>query len=309
MVRRLSETLRLRTTTILDRVAPHGACDFVTEVAADLPLMAIADIVGVPQEDRDKLFDWSNRTIGGSDPEYAKQSADADAAPDHGESYEGVVIEMAMYAHALADEKRREPADDLWTRLVSAEVTMEDGSTHQLSELEQDLFFTLLIVAGNETTRNAISHGLLAFFEHPDQWQRLRDDPSLIETATEEILRWASPVNFFRRTATEDVELGGQTIRAGDKVSLWYPSANRDEAEFDDPFTFDIGRTPNHHVAFGAGGAHFCLGASLARLEIETLFSELSRRMPDIAQAGPPEGLRMNLVQGVKHLPVTFTPT
>jgi len=309
MVRRLSETLRLRTTTILDRVAPRGACDFVTEVAADLPLMAIADIVGVPQEDRDKLFDWSNRTIGGSDPEYAKQSADADAVPDHGESYEGVVIEMAMYAHALADEKRREPADDLWTRLVSAEVTMEDGSTHQLSELEQDLFFTLLIVAGNETTRNAISHGLLAFFEHPDQWQRLRDDPSLIETATEEILRWASPVNFFRRTATEDVELGGQTIRAGDKVSLWYPSANRDEAEFDDPFTFDIGRTPNHHVAFGAGGAHFCLGASLARLEIETLFSELSRRMPDIAQAGPPEGLRMNLVQGVKHLPVTFTPT
>ena len=145
--------------------------------------------------------------------------------------------------------------------------------------------------------------------KRPDQWQRLRDDRSLLPTATEEILRWASPVNFFRRTATEDVELGGQLIRAGDKVSLWYPSANRDDAEFDEPFRFDIGREPNHHVAFGAGGAHFCLGASLARLEIEILFDELADRFPDIEAAGEPEGLRMNLIQGVKHLPVAFTPS
>ncbi|MDH3704719.1 MAG: cytochrome P450 [Acidimicrobiia bacterium] len=305
MVRRLTDTLRLRTASILDRVCERGECDFVTEVAADLPLMAIADIIGVPQDDRDKLFDWSNRTIGGSDPEYADDAVD----PEHGDTYEGAMIEMAMYAHALADQKRSEPADDLWTRLVTAEVTMDDGTTYELTELEQDLFFTLLVVAGNETTRNAISHGLLAFFEHPDQWQRLREDRTLLETATEEILRWASPVNFFRRTATDDVELGGQQIKAGEKVSLWYPSANRDEAEFDKPFRFDVGRDPNHHVAFGAGGAHFCLGASLARLEIEIIFDELADRMPDISPAGDPQGLRMNLIQGVKHLPVTFTPS
>ncbi|MGI9602546.1 MAG: cytochrome P450, partial [Acidimicrobiales bacterium] len=281
MVRRLADTLRLRTTAILDRVCERGECDFVTDVAADLPLMAIADIIGVPQADRDKLFDWSNRTIGGSDPEYASEGSDA----DHGDSYESAMIEMAMYAHGLADDKRNQPADDLWTRLVTAEITLDDGSRHQLTELEQDLFFTLLVVAGNETTRNAISHGMVAFFENPDQWQRLQADPSLGETATEEVLRWASPVNFFRRTAAEDYELGGELIEAGDKVSLWYPSANRDEAEFDDPFTFDIGRDPNHHVAFGAGGAHFCLGASLARLEIEIIFDELARRMPDISAA------------------------
>ena len=302
MVRRLEDTFRLRTSTILDRITPTGSADFVVDVAAELPLMAIAEIIGVPQEDRDKLFDWSNRTIGGQDEEYG-------ASTDGEDEYTDAMIEMAMYAHDLTDEKRAHPADDLWTRLTEAVGTMEDGTRQELTEIERDLFFTLLVVAGNETTRNAISKGMIAFLEHPDQWRRWIDHPELGDTMVDEILRWTSPVNFFRRTATAATELGGQQIAAGDKVVLWYPSANRDEAEFPDADTFDVGRTPNHHVAFGAGGAHFCLGANLARLEIKVLFEELARRVPDIHHTGPVERLRMNLVDGIKHMPVAFTPS
>ncbi len=302
MVRRLEDTLRLRTTMILDQITPAGECDFVVDVAAELPLMAIAEIIGVPQEDRDKLFDWSNRTIGGQDEEYGSSDPEADEFTD-------TMIEMAMYAHALTDEKRASPADDLWTKLTEATVTMEDGSRVQLEEIERDLFFTLLVIAGNETTRNSISKGLIAFMEHPDQWERLQADPSLSTTMVDEILRYTSPVNFFRRTATADTVLGGQQIGAGDKVVLWYPSANRDEKQFENPDDFDIGRTPNHHVAFGAGGAHFCLGANLARLEIKILFEELAKRVPDIRISGPISRLRMNLIDGIKHIPVSFTPS
>jgi len=199
---------------------------------------------------------------------------------------------------------------DVWTKLTDAQITMEDGTTTTLTDPELDLFFALLVVAGNETTRNAISKGLMAFMEHRDQWDRWIAHPELADTMVEEVLRYTSPVNFFRRTATADTELGGQHITAGQKVVLWYPSANRDEAEFgptaDD---FDIGRVENHHVAFGGGGPHFCLGANLARLEIKMMFEELARRMPDIELAGPPARLRMNLVDAVKHLPVTFTPS
>ncbi len=304
MIRRLEDAMRLRTTMILDRVCALGECDFVTSIAAELPLMAIAEIIGVPQADRDKLFDWSNRTIGGRDEEYA--------VGDHHETYTDAMIEMAYYAHDLTERKRAEPADDLWTRLTEAAVTMEDGSRVELSEIERDLFFTLLVVAGNETTRNAISKGMIAFFEHPDQWERWKqhhDDPELADTMVDEVLRYTSPVNFFRRTATADTTLGGRHVAAGEKVLLWYPSGNRDEAVFDDPDRFDIGRSPNHHMAFGAGGPHFCLGANLAKLEIRILFAELARRMPDIAQAGEIERLRMNLVDGIKHMPVRFTPS
>jgi cholest-4-en-3-one 26-monooxygenase len=170
------------------------------------------------------------------------------------------------------------------------------------------MFFTLLILAGNETTRNAISGGLLAFTEHPDQWQLLRQRPELIDTAVEEILRYTSPVNYFRRTATRDCELGGQRIAAGDKITLWYPSGNRDSDVFADPHRFDIARDPNHHMAFGAGGPHFCLGASLARLELKVMFTGLSQRLPDIEVTGPADRLRNNLLNAVKHLPVRFTP-
>jgi cholest-4-en-3-one 26-monooxygenase len=303
MIRRLEESLRERTTTILDRVTPKGECDFVTEVAAELPLIAIAEIIGVPEEDRSLLFDWSNRMIGGQDDEFKTSEVGAS------DEYANTVMEMAIYAHGLTDKKREDRGDDLWSRLIDASVTMEDGSVVELSELERDLFFTLLVIAGNETTRNAISKGLIAFMEHPDQWQRWLEHPEMADTMVDEILRWTSPVNFFRRTATADAILGGQRITAGEKVVLWYPSANRDEAQFPDANSFDIARTPNNHVAFGAGGPHFCLGSNLAKLEIKVMFEELGKRVPDIHQSGPMERLRMNLVDGIKHLPVSFNAT
>jgi cholest-4-en-3-one 26-monooxygenase len=218
------------------------------------------------------------------------------------------MMALIAYSRELATAKKAEPADDLWTRLIGATATMEDGSVVELSDFEQDMFFTLLILAGNETTRNAISGGLLAFAEFPDQWALLRERPELIGTAVEEILRFTSPVNYFRRTATEDCELGGHRITAGEKVTLWYPSGNRDEAVFEDPHRFDITRTENHHMAFGAGGPHYCLGASLAKLELRVMFEGLAARLPDIEPSGPPERLRNNLLNAIKHLPVRFTP-
>jgi cholest-4-en-3-one 26-monooxygenase len=282
MIRRLEDVMRTRTDVILDRICEAGEADFVTQVSAELPLMAIAEIL--------------------SDPEF---SSDPD---EPGGEYEKAVIEMAMYAHDLTERKRAEPADDVWTKLTEARVTLDDGTVAELTDIERDLFFTLLIVAGNETTRNAISLGMLAFFDHPDQWQRVRDR-GMDEAAVDEVLRHTSPVNYFRRTATADTELGGQKIGAGDKVTLWYPSGNRDEKVYDDPHRLDLTRTPNHHMAFGAGGAHFCLGASLARLEIEVIFEGLADRLPDLAATGPADRLRMNLVNGIKHLPVAFTPS
>jgi cholest-4-en-3-one 26-monooxygenase len=302
MIRRLDSVMRTRTDLILDQICEAGEADFVTQVSAELPLMAIADILGVPDGDRKLLFDWSNRTIGGSDPEFSSDPSEP------GGEYEKAVIEMAMYAHELTERKRAEPADDVWTALTEARVTLDDGTVAELTDLERDLFFTLLIVAGNETTRNSISLGMLAFFDHPDQWQRVRDH-GMDSTAVDEVLRHTSPVNYFRRTATADTQLGGESIRAGDKVTLWYPSGNRDEKVYDDPHRLDLTRTPNHHLAFGGGGAHFCLGANLARLEIEIMFEGLARRLPDLEATGPADRLRMNLVNGVKHLPVAFTPS
>lgn len=302
MVGRLEETMRLRTDIIIDRIAERGSADFVVDVACELPLMAIADIVGVPMEDRGKLFAWTNEVLGTDDPEFEPEGGrDAyDVTPG--------MVSLFLYSRELAEQRRAQPADDLWTKLIGARATMEDGTVVELSELEQDMFFSLLILAGNETTRNAISGGLLAFFEHPGEWQRLREHPELIDTAVDEILRYSSPVNYFRRTATTDVTLGGHEIRAGEKVTLWYPSGNRDEHEFEDPHRFDIGRTPNHHMAFGAGGPHYCLGASLAKLELKVMFEGLVRRLPDLAPAGPAQRLRNNLLNSIKHLPVTFTP-
>ena len=305
MVRRMEDVMRLRTTIILDRICEQGTADFVLDVAAELPLMAIADIIGVPDNERHLLLDWSNRTIGGSDPEYMDEGAEE----NHSSTYEKAMIEMATYAHGLSDRKRTEPEDDLWTVLTSATVTLDDGTTSELTDIERDLFFTLLLVAGNETTRNAISLGLMGFLDHPDQWGPLTEGAEMDEVAVDEILRYTSPVNYFRRTATADTELGGQQIRAGDKVTLWYPSGNRDEKVYDDPHRMDLTRHPNHHLAFGGGGAHYCLGANLARLELKLVFEGLARRMPDIASTGPADRLRMSFVNGIKHLPVEFTPS
>jgi len=244
----------------------------------------------VPFEDRHKIFDWSNRMVGTEDPEYQVSEEEVFNAQ----------VEMFMYAQQLADEHRSNPKDDIISKLLAAEVNGD-----QLSDMDFNLFFMLLAVAGNETTRNAIAHGMSAFLENPAQWAMLRTDPSgRIELATEEILRWASPVMYFRRNATKDFELRGQTIRAGEKISLWYISANRDEEVWADPFTFDISRHPNPHIAFGGGGPHFCLGAQLARLEIRLLFEELAKRVQRPEQLGDPELLRSNFIGGIKHLPV-----
>jgi cholest-4-en-3-one 26-monooxygenase len=293
MINRMEDHIRDLTNELLDAAITTAECDFVVDVAAELPLLVIAELIGVPVEDRHKLFDWSNRMVGSEDPEYAVTDDKVLEAQ----------VEMFMYAGGLAEERRREPRDDIMTALLEAEV---DGE--RMSDMDFNLFFMLLSVAGNETTRNAISHGMNAFLENPEQFQRLRDEPSLIESATEEIVRWASPVMYFRRNATDDVEIRGQQIKAGDKLSIWYASANRDEEVFDDPFRFDIARDPNPHIGFGGGGPHFCLGANLARMEIRVLFEELVRRVTHVEALGPPDRLRSNFIAGIKHLPVRFHP-
>jgi len=295
MVARLEPHIREMAHRIVDHVAATGECDFVTEVAAELPLQVIAEFLGVPLADRHKVFEWSNRLIGFDDPEF-RDSADSVAQGQQ------AAAEMYMYANQLALERRDHPRDDLVSVLMRGEV---DGE--RLSEMEFDSFFLLLAVAGNETTRNLISGGMLALLEHPEQRQRLLADMSLLPTAVEEMLRWVSPVMHFRRTATRDTELRGQKIRERDKVVIFYPSANRDEEIFPDGDRFDVGRTPNEHLAFGIG-EHFCLGSNLARLEIRLLFEELLTRLPDIELAGPVHRLRSNFIGGIKRMPVRFTP-
>jgi cholest-4-en-3-one 26-monooxygenase len=291
MIGMLEPHIREVTGQIIDDAVAKGQVDFVADTASELPLQVIAELMGVPLEDRHKMFDWSNRMIGSEDPEYAVSR----------EQVQEAQIEMFMYAQALADRRREDPQDDIITRLLSADI---DGD--QLSEMDFNLFFLLLAVAGNETTRNATSHGMNAFLENPDQYQRLIDNPGLIDTAVEEILRWASPVMYFKRNVTEDIHYKGHQLKAGDKVSIWYVSANRDEDVFEDPFRFDIGRQPNEHVAFGGGGPHFCLGANLARLELKVFFQELTRRVRQVEALGEPVRLRSNFIGGIKHLPVSL---
>jgi cytochrome P450 len=213
-------------------------------------------------------------------------------------------MELYAYAQSLADDRRARPMDDIVTTLVTAEL---DGE--KLSDIEFNVFVLLLSVAGNETTRNLISGGMLALMEHPDQRDRLVADlDGMLPTAVDEMLRYVSPVQYFRRTATADTEIRGVPIQAGQKVTLWYGAANRDEDVFDDPQSFDVGRNPNEHIAFGGRGPHYCLGASLAKMEIRVMFEEILGRLPDMRLAGEPERLRSNLIAGIKHLPVTYTP-
>jgi len=292
MVAHFEARLRARANDIIDRVAAKGQCDFVSEIAAELPLQAIAEIMGIPLADRHLVFNWTNRLIGFDDPEFQGSWDDGKLA----------AAEMYMYANQLAAERRDRPGDDLVSVLINAEVEGE-----RLTELEFDLFFVLLAVAGNETTRNLISGAMLALIEHPEQRARLLANPSLMPTAVEEMLRWVSAVIEFRRTASRDTELRGQKINAGDKVIIYYISANRDEDVFPQPDRFDVGRTPNDHIAFGIG-EHFCLGSNLARLEIRVMFEELLRRLPDIQLAGPVDRLRSSLINGIKRMPVVFTP-
>jgi cytochrome P450 len=291
MVERLHERVREVARDIVDGIQAKGECDFVVDVAAELPLQVIAEIMGVPQEDRHQLFTWSNQMIGSEDPEYAVSAEVAQTA----------MVEMFGYANELATYKRAHPADDIISVLLQAEVEGE-----RLSDLEFDLFFELLAVAGNETTRNLISHGMLALIENPDERELLLADRDLLPNAVEEMLRWASPVMYMRRTARSDLEVSGETIREGDKVALWYIAANHDPEVFADPHRFDIRRDTSDHEAFGGGGPHFCLGSHLAKLEIKVMFEELLDRIPRMELAGDVQRLRSNFINGIKHLPVAF---
>ncbi|WP_343070729.1 cytochrome P450 [Nocardiopsis mwathae] len=282
----LEDALRSRARRIAADAATRDTGDFVAEVATELPLQAIAELIGVAQEDRARLFDWSNGMLGYDDPEYTVDPAAAAA-------------EILGFAMALAGERRERPRGDIVSELVHADV---DG--RGLSDDEFGFFVILLAVAGNETTRNAITHGMLAFLDHPEQWELYRRERP--RTAADEIVRWATPVIAFQRTATADTEIGGQAIRRGQRVGLYYSSANFDEEVFEDPFAFDITRDPNPHLGFGGTGAHYCLGANLARLEIGLIFDAIADHLPDIRQAGPPQRFRSSWINGIKHLPVRY---
>ena len=294
MVAQLHDRIHAATDRILDSVIESGEAEFVTDIAAELPLVVIAELLGVPNEDRHKMFDWSNRMVGHQDAEYQKAAEDAQVAS----------MELYAYASELFNQKRADPQDDLMSVLSDVEMEGE-----KLSDFELELFFLLLTVAGNETTRNLISGAMVAVFENPDQWDLLRRDRSLLPSAVEEMLRFVTPVMNFRRQTTSAFELGGQKIGADEKVVFFHVSGNRDETVFENPHTFDITRDPNPHIAFGGGGPHFCLGANLARMEIRVMFEHLLDRVPDIRLNGEVQRLQSQFINGVKHIPVAFTPS
>ncbi|WP_328507350.1 cytochrome P450 [Streptomyces sp. NBC_00391] len=287
-IRALEDNLRHRALNIAREAVAHaGPFDFVTEVACELPLQAIAELIGIPQEDRIRIFEWSNRMISYDDPEYAITE----------EVGQESAMELIAYAMNMAADRKQCPAKDIVSALVAAE---DEGN---LTSDEFGFFVLMLAVAGNETTRNAITHGMHAFLTHPDQWDLYkRERPP---TAAEEIVRWAAPVNSFQRTATQDVELGGKQVKKGDRVGIFYASANHDPDVFENPDTFDITRDPNPHLGFGGGGPHFCLGKSLAVLEIDLIFNAIADAMPGLRLAGEPSRLRSAWINGVKHLQVT----
>jgi cholest-4-en-3-one 26-monooxygenase len=294
MVRDLEESIHRSADAIIDEVIEAGRADFVTQISAELPLQVIAELLGVPQDDRHRMFEWSNRMVGNEDPEYQDQTALALTS----------AMELYAYASELFAKKRIDPHADLMSALTTVEIEGE-----RLSEMELELFFLLLTVAGNETTRNLMSGAMHAFFQYPEQWQRLLADRSLLPSAVDEMLRFVTPVMNFRRTAMVDTELSGTRIAAGEKVVFFHASANRDEDIFSDPDTFDVGRDPNPHIAFGGGGPHFCLGTNLARMEIRVMFEHLLDRMPDIRQDGEVQRLQSQFINGVKHIPVAFSPS
>ena len=286
----LVEEIDRRAVTVIDSVVERHECEFVSEIAAQVPVQMICEMIGLARDQWPRMVAASNDLIGSrNDPEFA--NVDATLAS----------LEIYALCDAEAEDRRQNPRDDLMTALVHAEI---DGE--RLDNLELNMFFISLVVAGNETTRNLINHAMVALIEHPDQAQRLRDDPSLWDTAVEEMLRWGSSIHNFRRTATCNTEIGGVPIAAGEKVVMYYASANRDERVFPDPHRFDVGRTPNDHMAFGGGGVHFCLGANLARAEIKATMREIVERLPNIGLAGVPDRLTSDFVNGIKRMPVIW---
>lgn len=291
----LEEALAARCSAILDEAVERGACDLLVDVAVELPLQAIAALLGIPQEDRHRFLGWADATLDYEDRALGEQSARSLEAS----------AEMFAYGSSLLTDKRACPADDLLSIIATAELPPEAEPGGALTDLEQQMFFNLLIAAGSETTRNTIAAGLLALMDRPEQWAALQADRSLVAAAVEEMLRWSSSTVYNRRTATTDLERHGQMIRAGDKVVLWWQAANFDERVFDDPLRFDVTRDPNPHVAFGAG-PHVCLGANLARLEIRLVLDGLLARVERIVPDGPVERTRSNKHMGFRHLPVRF---
>ncbi len=286
---------------VLDQALDGEQIDFVDAVAKEVPIRVLARIMGLPEDDLDQFIDLGDRLIANTDPAVT----DVVWGRDDTDAYRRFPF-RSPYGKQLWDlgrdvirDRMRAPGDDLLSTLLRAEV---DGD--RLSEVDLDNFFSIMVVAGNETTRIAIAQGVLAFCEHPGQWDRLRAEPGLLDSATEEVIRWSCPTHFMRRTATVDTELGGARIQAGDKVVLWYVSGNRDEAEFGHPETFDVGRSPNRHLSFGRGGPHLCLGAHVARLEVRVVLEALARRVAAFELAGPPRRIRSNFTNGLLSLPV-----
>jgi cholest-4-en-3-one 26-monooxygenase len=283
----LRDALAKRAEQIVTDASLAGAGDFVRDVASELPLQAIAELLGVPQEDRGKIFEWSNQMISYDDPEVEGDGEQAS-------------FELLSYFMQVAEERKECPRDDIVTKLVTADI---DGN--ELTSDEFGFFTLVLAVAGNETTRNAITHGIMAFVAHPDQWELYKKERP--DTTADEIVRWATPVVSFQRTATRDTVLGGQQIKKGDRVGMYYASANFDEDVFEDPYTFNIMRDPNPHLGFGGTGAHYCIGANLARMEINLIFNAVADHMPDLKSVGEPERLRSGWLNGIKHWQVDYT--
>ena len=285
-IRMIEEALASRAERIAREAVDQGGGDFVTQVACELPLQAIAELLGIPQEDRRKIFDWSNQMIAYDDPEY-------DIDP------EVASTELINYAMALGGERAASPREDIVTKLVTADL--EDRG---LTPDEFAFFVLILSVAGNETTRNAITHGMMAFFQFPDQWDRYKAERPA--TTADEVVRWATPVTIFQRTALSDTSLGGVEIKTGQRVGLCYSAANHDPDVFEDPYRFDIGRDPNPHLGFGGGGPHYCLGANLAKMEINLMFNAIAEHMPQIKPNGSARRLRSGWLNGIKELPVRY---
>jgi len=297
-LKRLEEFVERQAIAVVDAVLERGECDFVTEIAAPFPIRIICDMLGIPASQYDFVFERTNVILGAEDPDYVPEGADPNAA------LVKAAMELVALMNDLRERRLKTPTDDLTSVLVHAEV---DGD--RLSQEELGAFFILLVAAGNETTRNAISHGMKALCDYPEQRARWRADfDGLARSAVEEIVRWASPVIFMRRTTTAETELGGQKLAAGEKIVLFYNSGNRDEAKFDDPYQFDVRRWPNEHVGFGGPGPHFCLGANLARREIQVMFRQLLTRLSDLEVVGQPDYLFSMFINGIKRMPCRFTP-
>jgi cholest-4-en-3-one 26-monooxygenase len=285
---RLEDELRERAQKIAREAAAAGSGDFVEQVSCELPLQAIAGLLGVPQEDRDKIFRWSNEMTGNEDPEYAHIDPQLSS------------VELITYAMKMAEERAQNPGEDIVTQLIQADIEGE-----KLSDDEFGFFVVMLAVAGNETTRNSITHGMIAFSENPDQWELFKKERP--DTAPDEIVRWATPVTAFQRTALQDYELSGVQIKKGQRVVMFYRSANFDDEVFDEPHTFNIMRNPNPHVGFGGTGAHYCIGANLARMTISLIFNAVADNMPDLKPISTPERLRSGWLNGIKHWQVDYT--